>query len=128
MLEIFLASVVTFFVVIDPPGCTPLFTSLTKDMPLALRHRMAWKSVVIATFILFGFAFAGEWVLDKLHVSLDAFRIAGGLLLFIIALIGNGLGPQIVGILSDTFMGMQIEAAGMGDQLTNAICRASAGN
>lgn len=47
---------------------------------------MAWKSVLIATFILFGFAFAGEWVLEKLHVSLDAFRIAGGLLLFIIAL------------------------------------------
>jgi hypothetical protein len=46
------------------------------------------------------------------------------ILLFIIALIGNGLGPQIVGILSDTFMGMQIEAAGMGDQLTNAVCRA----
>ncbi|MFN9543069.1 MAG: MarC family protein, partial [Alphaproteobacteria bacterium] len=86
MLEIFLASLVTFFVVIDPPGCIPLFTSLTKDMPLAWRHRMAWKSVMIATCILFGFAVAGEWVLDKLHVSLDAFRIAGGLLLFIIAL------------------------------------------
>lgn len=86
MLEIFLASLVTFFVVIDPPGCTPLFSTLTQGMPLSWRHRMAWKSVLIATFILFGFAFAGEWVLEKLHVSLDAFRIAGGLLLFIIAL------------------------------------------
>jgi hypothetical protein len=38
--------------------------------------------------------------------------------------IGNGLGPQIVGILSDMFMRMQIEAAGMGDTLTNAVCRA----
>jgi multiple antibiotic resistance protein len=86
MFEIFVASLVTFFVVIDPPGCTPLFTTLTQDMPLNWRHYMAWKSVMIATFILFGFAFGGEWVLDKLHVSLDAFRIAGGLLLFIIAL------------------------------------------
>lgn len=86
MLEIFIGSLVTFFVVIDPPGCTPLFTTLTQDMPLNWRHYMAWKSVAIATCILFGFAFGGEWVLDKLHVSLDAFRIAGGLLLFIIAL------------------------------------------
>jgi multiple antibiotic resistance protein len=47
---------------------------------------MAWKSVLVATVILLGFAFGGEWLLDKLHVSLDAFRIAGGLLLFLIAL------------------------------------------
>ena len=86
MLEIFLASLVTFFVVIDPPGVTPMFAMLTQDMPPAMRHRMAWKSVAVASCILFGFAFGGEWVLDKLHVSLDAFRIAGGLLLFIIAL------------------------------------------
>ena len=86
MFEIFLASLVTFFVVIDPPGVTPMFASLTQDMPPAWRRRMAWKSIAVASFILFGFAFGGEWVLEKLHVSLDAFRIAGGLLLFLIAL------------------------------------------
>ncbi len=86
MLEIFLASLVTFFVVIDTPGVTPMFASLTQDMPPAWLRRMAWKSITIASFILFGFAFGGEWVLDKLHVSLAAFRIAGGLLLFLIAL------------------------------------------
>ncbi len=86
MFEIFLASLVTFFVVIDPPGVTPMFASLTQDMPPAWRRRMALKSIAVASFILFGFAFGGEWVLDKLHVSLDAFRIAGGLLLFLIAL------------------------------------------
>jgi multiple antibiotic resistance protein len=86
MLEVFLASLVTFFVVIDPPGVTPMFATLTQDMPQSWRRYMAWKSVAIAAGILFGFAFGGEWVLDKLHVSLDAFRIAGGLLLFIIAL------------------------------------------
>jgi len=86
MLEVFLAALVTFFVVIDPPGVTPMFSTLTQDMPRAMRTRMAWKSITIATGILFGFAFGGEWVLDKLHVSLDAFRIAGGLLLFLIAL------------------------------------------
>ena len=86
MLELFLAAFVTFFVVIDPPGVTPMFATLTQDMPPAWRHRMAWKSVLVATVILLGFAFGGEWLLDKLHVSLDAFRIAGGLLLFLIAL------------------------------------------
>ncbi len=86
MLEVFLAALVTFFVVIDPPGVTPMFSTLTQDMPGAMRRRMAWKSVSIAAGILLGFAFGGEWVLDKLHVSLDAFRIAGGLLLFLIAL------------------------------------------
>lgn len=86
MIELFLASFVTFFVVIDPPGVTPMFATLTQDMPPAWRHRMAWKSVLVATVILLGFAFGGEWLLDKLHVSLDAFRIAGGLLLFLIAI------------------------------------------
>lgn len=86
MLEVFLTALVTFFVVIDPPGVTPMFATLTQDMPPAWRTLMAWKSVLIATAILLGFAFGGEWVLDKLHVSLDSFRIAGGLLLFLIAL------------------------------------------
>ena len=86
MLEVFLASLVTFFVVIDPPGVTPMFAMLTQDMPPSLRRLMAWKSIAVASGILFGFAFGGEWVLEKLHVSLAAFRIAGGLLLFLIAL------------------------------------------
>ena len=86
MLEVFIAALVTFFVVIDPPGVTPMFATLTQDMPPAWRRRMAWKSIAVASGILFGFAFGGEWVLDKLHISLAAFRIAGGLLLFLIAL------------------------------------------
>lgn len=86
MLELFLASFVTFFVVIDPPGVTPMFATLTQDMSPSWRQRMAWKSVLVATFILLGFAFGGAWLLDKLHVSMDAFRIAGGLLLFLIAI------------------------------------------
>ena len=86
MIEVFLAALVTFFVVIDPPGVTPMFATLTQDMPQPMRRLMAWKSVAVAAGILFGFALGGEWVLDKLHVSLDAFRIAGGLLLFLIAL------------------------------------------
>ena len=66
MLEIFLASLVTFFVVIDPPGVIPMFATLTQDMSLEWRHKMAGKSVLVATFILLGFAFGGEWLLDRL--------------------------------------------------------------
>ena len=85
MLDLFLAAFVTFFVVIDPPGVAPMFASLTQDMTRDWRRAMAFKSVFIATLILMGFAFGGQWLLDKLHVSLDAFRIAGGMLLFLIA-------------------------------------------
>jgi len=85
VLDLFLAAFVTFFVVIDPPGVAPMFASLTQDMSPAWRRAMAFKSVFIATLVLLGFAFGGDWLLGKLHVSLDAFRIAGGLLLFLIA-------------------------------------------
>jgi multiple antibiotic resistance protein len=86
MFELFLAALVTFFVVIDPPGVVPMFATLTTGMSQDWRRRMAWKSVVLATAILLGFAFGGQWLLGNLHVSLDAFRIAGGLLLFLIAI------------------------------------------
>lgn len=86
MLDTFLAAFVTFFVIIDPPGVAPMFATLTQDMDAKFRRKMAFKSVAVATAVLFGFAFGGAWLLDKLHVSLDAFRIAGGLLLFLIAI------------------------------------------
>ena len=85
MIELFLASFVTFFVVIDPPGLAPIFATMTQGMSPAWRRRMAFKSVWIATAILISFAFGGAWLLSKLGVTLDAFRIAGGLLLFLIA-------------------------------------------
>ncbi len=80
------ASLVTFFVVIDPIGVAPIFASLTEGSTNAHRRVMAIKSVLIATAVLFGFAYLGEWLLDALHVSLDAFRAAGGVLLFMLAL------------------------------------------
>jgi multiple antibiotic resistance protein len=86
VIELFLAAFVTFFVVIDPPGVTPMFLTLTQNTSPAWQRKMAVKSVGIATLVLLGFAFGGEWLLGKLHVSLDAFRIAGGALLFLIAI------------------------------------------
>ncbi len=85
-ISIFLASFVTFFVLIDAPGVAPVFASLTVRGPASYRRAMAFRSVLVGTLIIFGFAFFGAWLLDKLHITIDAFRAAGGILLFIIAL------------------------------------------
>ncbi|MEM8616250.1 MAG: MarC family protein [Pseudomonadota bacterium] len=85
-LPLFTAAFVTFFVLIDAPGVSPVFASLTAKGDGAYRRSMAVRSVFVATIIIFGFAFGGAWLLDKLHITIDAFRAAGGILLFIIAL------------------------------------------
>lgn len=85
-LALLTASFVTFFVVIDPIGVAPIFAALTGRATPSHRRAMAIKSVLIATFVLIGFAYGGEWLLRTLHISLDAFRAAGGVLLFLIAL------------------------------------------
>ena len=86
MTSLFISAFVTFFVVIDPPGCAPIFASLTSGAPAAHRRAMAVRSVLVASGILFAFALVGEAFLKGLGVSLDAFRIAGGIMLFLIAL------------------------------------------
>ena len=85
-ISIFVASFVTFFVLIDAPGVAPVFASLTARGPASYRRSMAIRSVLIGTLIIFGFAFFGAWLLNQLHITIDAFRAAGGILLFIIAL------------------------------------------
>jgi multiple antibiotic resistance protein len=85
-MELFISAFVTLFVVIDPPGCAPIFASLTSGAPAAHRRAMAIRSVFVASGILFTFAIFGEAFLGALGVSLDAFRIAGGIMLFLIAL------------------------------------------
>ncbi|MBB5984328.1 MarC family protein [Sphingobium lignivorans] len=86
MIELFLSAFVTLFVVIDPPGCAPIFYGLTTDATSAQRRRMAIRAVLVATFILVGFAAVGEQLLHALGISLEAFRIAGGIMLFFIAM------------------------------------------
>ncbi len=85
MSELFISALVTFFVVIDPPGCAPIFASLTAGSPAAHRRTMAIRSTLVATGILFFFAALGEKLLSSMGISLDAFRIAGGIMLFMIA-------------------------------------------
>jgi len=85
-LELFLSAFAVLFVIIDPPGCAPIFATLTKGTSRKHQTAMAFKSVLIAAIILFGFAYGGEWIFAKLGISLDALRIAGGIMLFIIGL------------------------------------------
>jgi multiple antibiotic resistance protein len=86
MIELFLSAFVTLFVVIDPPGCAPIFYGLTTGATPEQRKRMAIRAVIIATCILLGFAVVGEDFLRVLGISLEAFRIAGGIMLFFIAM------------------------------------------
>ncbi|GAB5459217.1 MAG: MarC family protein [Henriciella sp.] len=85
-IAIFTASFVTFFVLIDAIGVAPVFASLTAQGTPKYRRSMAIRSVFVGALIIFGFAFFGAWLLEQLHISIDAFRIAGGILLFLIAL------------------------------------------
>ena len=86
MVELFLSAFVTLFVVIDPPGCAPIYAGLTSGASPAQRRSMAVRACLIAGAILLVFALFGEQLLAALHIELDAFRAAGGIMLFLIAL------------------------------------------
>jgi multiple antibiotic resistance protein len=86
MMDLFLTAFATLFVIIDPPGCAPIFASLTHGAAAAERRKMAIRSVLVAAGILLFFGLLGEDLLRKLGISLAAFRIAGGIMLFLIAL------------------------------------------
>lgn len=86
MLELFLSAFITLFVVIDPPGCAPIYAGLTTGAGAAERQSMALRACAIAFAILLFFLLLGEQLLGALHIELDSFRIAGGFMLFLIAL------------------------------------------
>ena len=86
MLDIALTAFATFFVVIDPIGVVPFFLSLTAGFDREHRRRTAVKSVSIAAIILLVFTLAGQPLLHYLGVTLGAFRIASGALLFLLAI------------------------------------------
>lgn len=76
----------TLFVVIDPPGLVPLFIALTRGMSVERRRAMALRACLIAAGLLTLFGIAGESILGFVGISMPAFRIAGGMLLFLTAL------------------------------------------
>lgn len=77
---------VTMFVVIDPPGLAPLFVALTQGLPAQARRAIALRACITATCVLAVFALFGEAVLNFVGISMPAFRVAGGILLFLTAL------------------------------------------
>ena len=86
MIELFGSALITFLVIIDPPGCAPIFASLTRGASPKQRHSMALRSTVIAWAVLMFFALLGRPLLHALGISLASFRIAGGIMLFFIAI------------------------------------------
>jgi len=83
--ELALRAFLTLFVVVDPVGIAPVFLGLVGGRPRAEQAKVARKAVTVAGVVLFGFALFGDWLLGKLGISIDAFRVAGGILLFRIA-------------------------------------------
>jgi multiple antibiotic resistance protein len=86
MIALFGSALVTFLVVIDPPGVVPIFAGLTRGADPVHRRAMAIRSAAIAWAILLFFALLGKPMLRALGISLASFRIAGGIMLFFIAL------------------------------------------
>jgi multiple antibiotic resistance protein len=85
MLDLFVAAFVAFFVVINPAGVAVTFSGLSRDMDAGAKRATAITAVSVAAFVLVGFAVGGQWLLAQLGVDLHAFRVAGGALLFLIA-------------------------------------------
>jgi multiple antibiotic resistance protein len=86
MLEQPLKFFVVFFVVVEPISLIPLFTGLTAGATRQYQRRMALKAVGVSAAILLLFALGGATFLNLMGISLEAFRIFGGLLLFLLAL------------------------------------------
>lgn len=86
MTEILVKFFVVFFVVVDPISLIPLFAGLTQGSSGRYKKKMAGKATLIALVISVMFALVGAKFLDIMGISLNAFRIAGGTLLFLIAL------------------------------------------
>jgi len=84
-LEFLVSAFVTLAVVVDPIGLVPSFIAVTHGLPAQAQRRVALRAALIATAVLAGSALIGDWLLRTLSITLPAFRIAGGLLLFSIA-------------------------------------------
>ena len=85
MLETFGFTLVALLVIIDPLGTAVIFASMTTNNTEAERRRQAIRATVIATIVLMVFSIAGGWLLGALGIGLPAMKVAGGLLLFLLA-------------------------------------------
>ena len=81
-----IAACTTMIIIIDPPGLAPVFIALTQGMSAAQRRAIAIRACIVSAALMMLFLFLGETVLGFIGISMDAFRIAGGILLFLTAL------------------------------------------
>ena len=86
MIELFLKTFIFYFIVIDPIGSTPIFLVVTEHLEAKEKIKTALHGTLIATLILLFFGLLGNSILAYLNISFPAFTIAGGIILFIIAL------------------------------------------
>jgi multiple antibiotic resistance protein len=77
---------VTLFVIMDPPGATPIFLGLVGDKSPRERTRLAWQAAAVSLFVIASFALFGQLILDYMNVSIEALQAAGGLLLLYVSL------------------------------------------
>ena len=83
--EFLISALVTLLIVVDPIGLVPAFIAVTDGRTDAFRRQVALRAGLIAGAILIGSALTGDWLLRQLGITLPAFRVAGGLLLFAVA-------------------------------------------
>lgn len=109
MQEIF-EQFVTLWVVIDPIGTVPVFVAVTASIDATKRTGVAIHAALLAICVLMFFLVAGQFLIDALGISLPAFQIAGGLILFLFAL---------TMIFGDSKPEREVSAAGSGDEQTS---------
>ena len=86
MLESFITAFIIYFVVIDPVGNAPVFLAVTTAQTRRQKYRTALEATLFASFIMVFFALCGAWVLAYLNITEQAFKIAGGIILFLVSL------------------------------------------
>jgi multiple antibiotic resistance protein len=86
MWDFALTAFTSILFLVDPPGCIPAFLALTARYDAAKRKRTALVACVTAALVMSGFGIVGGYLFHFLHLSLDAFKIAGGLVLFLVAI------------------------------------------
>ena len=86
MLESFITAFIIYFVVIDPIGNAPVFLAVTSAQTRRQKFRTAIEATIFASFIMLFFALCGAWVLAYMNITEPAFKIAGGIILFLVSL------------------------------------------
>jgi multiple antibiotic resistance protein len=86
MLENFITAFIVYFVVIDPVGNAPIFLAITSHLPRRQKIRVAIEGSTVAAAIMLFFAICGAWILQYLAISFTAFKLAGGIILLLVAL------------------------------------------